>query len=89
MSRSTLQSLGGDELEMVIGGISIPGGGGLQQPQPQEDNRPWVDRLNDNLRQRGFDPNIDPKMEIRPPNADMDQGIMRQLPSGGRQQWDI
>ena len=89
MSRSDLQSLGSDDLEMVIGGISIPGGGGLQQQQPQEDNRPWVDRLTDNLRQRGLDGNIDPKMEIRPPNADMDQGIIRQLPSGGSQGWDI
>ena len=88
MSRSYLQCLAGDELEMVIGGISVPGGGGLQQPQPQEDDRPWVDRLTDNLRRRGLDSNIDPKMEIRPPNADMDQGIIRQLPSGGRQ-WDI
>jgi hypothetical protein len=83
MSLSVFEKLGSEELEMVIGGISLPGG--AQQQQQQQDNRPWVDRLTDNLRSRGFDPSIDPGMERKPPSADMDPGIMRQLGSGGGQ----
>lgn len=74
MFTSSFTVLAPSDLEAVSGGI---GPAQVPQQQPQEDQRTWIERLNDNLRQRGLDPNIDPKMEIQPKNPDMDRGIIR------------
>jgi hypothetical protein len=87
MSDTKLEPVEGEDLDAVIGGLSVPGAPqGQQQPQ---DDRPWVEGLTDTLKRRGFDPNIDPQMERRPPNPDMDPGILRPLPGGPRSGHDI
>jgi hypothetical protein len=52
----------------VRGGINL----GTPPPQPQE--RDWIGNLTDNLRQRGYDPGVDPdrRFERSTPNADKD-----------------
>jgi hypothetical protein len=78
MFTSSFTALEPSDLEAASGGISpgqVP-----QQQQPQEDQRTWIERLNQNLKKRGFDPNIDPKMEIQPQNPEMDKGIIRPRP---------
>jgi len=72
-----LPSLSIEDLGAVVGGVAAPRGA---QPK-QQDNRTWVERLNQNLKQRGFDPSIDPKMERKPPNPNMDPGINQPRPS--------
>lgn len=86
MSTPSLEPVANEDLDAVIGGLSIPGAPQGQEAQP---DRPWVDGLTDSLKRRGFDPNIDPKMERPPPNPDMDPGIMRPLPGGSRSGYDI
>jgi len=86
MSTPSLEPVDNEELDAVIGGLSVPGSPQGQQPQ---DDRPWVEGLTDSLKKRGFDPSIDPNMERPPPNPGMDPGIMRPLPSGPRGGQDI
>jgi hypothetical protein len=52
-----------------------------KEPEPKS----WIDGLNRSLKNRGFDSNIDPKMERRPANPDMDPGIIRQRPAPTRE----
>jgi hypothetical protein len=60
-------------LDGVCGGL--PNGVPSQkQPEPKT----WIDGLNRSLNRRGYDPNIDPKMERKPSNPGMDPGIIRQ-----------
>jgi hypothetical protein len=86
MSTPSLTSIDNDDLDAVIGGLSVPGS--PQGQEPQQD-RPWVDGLTDTLKKRGFDPSIDPNMERPPPNPNMDPGILRPTPGGSRGGYDI
>lgn len=72
MSMLQLSALAFDDLDAIIGGISVP-----NAAAPKEDDRTWVERLTDNLRRDGLDDTIDPKMERRPCNPEMDQRILR------------
>lgn len=57
---------------------SIVGGGPTTAPPPQQpEPKTWIDGLNESLKKRGFDPNIDPKGERKPPNPDVDPGILK------------
>ena len=71
MPTPCLQTLPIEDLRAVSGGVA---GAGTLPKQP-EDNRTWIERL-----PRG-NPTIDPKMERKPPNPNMDPGILRPRPT--------
>lgn len=57
---------------------TVQGGGLIAPDEPRPEPNQWVENLSRTLSStRGFEPNADPKMEITPPNADMDRGIWR------------
>jgi len=66
-------------LELDAGTLaSVCGGLPPAQPAPkQQEPKTWIDRLDQNLNKRGYDPHIDPKMEHKPSNPTMDPGIIR------------
>jgi hypothetical protein len=68
----TLTSIESSELS------TVHGGGLIAPDEPRPEPNQWVDNLSRTLSStRGFEPNADPKMEITPPNPDMDRGIWR------------
>jgi hypothetical protein len=80
----TFEALDTAQLVDVNGGLP----NGIQpQPQPAEP-KTWVEGLNRSLRDRGYDPNIDPGGTRQPPNPGMDPKIEKPwdpfaAPNGG------
>jgi len=62
-----------EKLDDVSGGL--PNGIPSQPSEPEP--KTWIDGLNRNLRDRGYNPDIDPNMSRQPQNPDMDKGIVK------------